>query len=129
MAYSHLLQDYTLLMWNEHLIRHQFSIRQKHTMMQGSTFTALLSEMLDVVRWPSDSWTATGASAGAAGRGVPPLPGSPSRRANHIATAALSSHPYRPLYLSGPYLVILSDVLLFIVVHCLLSIKVSTTIP
>lgn len=59
----------------------------------------MLSEMLDAVRWPAaDPWNA---NASQAGRAVPPLSGSPSHRANHIATAALSSHPYRPLYLSG----------------------------
>ena len=65
-------------------------------MSQGSTFTAMLSEMLDVMRWPADPW-----NPGPAGKNVSSLPGSPSHRANHIATAALSSHPYRPLYLSG----------------------------
>ena len=74
--------------------------------MQGSTFTALLSEMLDAMRWPPDPWTMVaplpGATVGAAAaREGPSLSNSPSHRANHIATATLAAHPYRPLYLSG----------------------------
>ena len=37
----------------------------------------------------------------AAARERPSLSNSPSHRANHIATATLAAHPYRPLYLSG----------------------------
>ena len=58
------------------------------------------------MRWPPDPWTMVaplpGATVGAApAKEGPSLSNSPSHRANHIATATLAAHPYRPLYLSG----------------------------
>lgn len=78
--------------------------------MQGSVFSAVLGELLDVVRWPQGT------------EGSPKTPrGSPKPTRQHssqggssparisaqrssTATATLTAHPYRPLYLSGmPY--------------------------
>ena len=61
--------------------------------------------MLDAMRWPPDPWTMVaplpGATVAAATRETPPLSNSPSHRGDHVATAALAAHPYRPLFLSG----------------------------
>ena len=71
---------------------------------QGTTFTAMLSEMLDAVRWSSDPWSSANSGASlsaAASRTAVALSNSPSHRCNGVATATLAAHPYRPLYLSG----------------------------
>ncbi|CAL5224911.1 g7676 [Coccomyxa viridis] len=81
--------------------------------VKGSVFSALLTDMMEAVRW-------SGASTGGSPKGSPKaaralLPttsssalkpsNSPLSRvsisADKIATSALASHPYRPLYLSG----------------------------
>lgn len=74
-------------------------------------FASLMSQMLEAVRWPPESWDSSSAAApgsGAGGRGRnPPSPASsPSfahdhAAANEVATTALAAHPSRRLYLSG----------------------------
>lgn len=64
---------------------------------QGSTFSALLSEMLDAWRWPQSPWVPFPEG----GEGAPPPPSSPTHRRDHVATATLAAHPYRPMFLSG----------------------------
>eukprot|EP00884_Botryococcus_braunii_P004810 jgi/Botrbrau1/1432/Bobra.0063s0124.2 len=77
---------------------------------QGSVFTALLSDMLEAVRWPPDPWAViaplppdASASAETPRRSLPPSPAAARVKATcaSVLTVALDSHPYRQLYLSG----------------------------
>lgn len=95
-------------------------------------FTALLSDMLEAVRWPPDPWAVIAplppdpSSPSPASTPVeaqrwsqPPSPASAAVHAttSSILTVALDSHPYRQLYLSGSSRCLLTlneDVFLFL---------------
>ena len=90
--------------------------------MQGSIFSAVLADLLGAVAWPKASQALQGSPRESPGGSpkrspspaAPPGPSTAQReqssassvpcvtmQRSNLATAALASHPFRPLYLSG----------------------------
>ena len=71
--------------------------------VQGLTFSAILGDMLEAVRWPGEPTSAPGSPF----RGSrPPKPESPSAKrvrvpVGQIGTSTLAAHPTRQLFLTG----------------------------
>lgn len=71
--------------------------------VQGTTFTTMLTGMLEAVRWPPDPWALIAPNQGAAAGATSPRV--QAKRA-HISTATLCAHPSRPIYISGALAVV-----------------------
>ncbi|KAK9861889.1 hypothetical protein WJX84_003839 [Apatococcus fuscideae] len=65
---------------------------------KGTTFTTMLTGMLEAVRWPPDPWALIAPNQGGGNDAVSPRV--QAKRA-HISTATLCAHPSRPIYVSG----------------------------
>lgn len=68
--------------------------------VQGTTFTTMLTGMLEAVRWPPDPWALIAPNQGAGTNSTSPRV--QAKRA-HISTATLCAHPSRPIYISGVF--------------------------
>ena len=71
--------------------------------MQGSTFSAMLGDMLEAVRWPQDAGLAPGSPFRASRQGKPESPSATRVRVpvGQIGTSTLAAHPTRQLLLTG----------------------------
>jgi hypothetical protein len=74
-------------------------------MAQGTTFSAMLGDMLEAVRWPQDPTPAPGSPFSRAGSkgGKPESPTATRVRVpvGQIGTSTLAAHPTRQLFLTG----------------------------
>ena len=75
------------------------------TVVQGTTFSAMLGDMLEAVRWPQDPAPAPGSPFSRAGSkgGKPESPTATRVRVpvGQIGTSTLAAHPTRQLFLTG----------------------------
>ena len=73
--------------------------------MQGTTFSAMLGDMLEAVRWPQDPNPAPGSPFSRAGsKSYKPESPTASRvrvPVGQIGTSTLAAHPTRQLFLTG----------------------------
>lgn len=74
--------------------------------VQGTTFSAMLGDMLEAVRWPQDPSSTPGSPFGRGGVAKGGKPESPSATrirvpVGQIGTSTLAPHPTRQLFLTG----------------------------